>query len=118
VEPGEAMKNTMNIEGNKAMLTFDPEINLFRGEFIGLNGGADFYAATVEKLHKEGKISLKVFLDGCREKGIEPRRNFSGRFNVRLEPDVHEAAVMAAAAEDMSLNEWVAEKIAEAARAA
>jgi predicted HicB family RNase H-like nuclease len=112
------MKNTIEINGHKAVVAFDPEINLFRGEFIGLNGGADFYAATVDKLHKEGKISLKVFLDGCREKGIEPRRNFSGRFNVRLEPDVHEAAVMAAAAENMSLNEWVSEAIAEAAKAA
>jgi predicted HicB family RNase H-like nuclease len=112
------MKNTIEISGHKAVVAFDPEINLFRGEFIGLNGGADFYAATVDELHKEGKISLRVFLDGCREKGIEPRRNFSGRFNVRLEPDVHEAAVMAAAAEDMSLNEWVSEAIAEAAKAA
>jgi predicted HicB family RNase H-like nuclease len=112
------MKNTIDIDGHKAVVAFDPEINLFRGEFIGLNGGADFYAATVDELHKEGKISLKVFLEGCREKGIEPRRNFSGRFNVRLEPDVHEAAVMAAAAEDMSLNEWVSEAIAEAAKAA
>jgi predicted HicB family RNase H-like nuclease len=112
------MKNTIEINGHKAVVAFDPEINLFRGEFIGLNGGADFYAATVDELHKEGKISLKVFMDGCRERGIEPRRTFSGRFNVRLEPDVHEAAVIAAAAEDMSLNEWVAEAIAEAARAA
>jgi predicted HicB family RNase H-like nuclease len=112
------MKNTIEINGHKAVVAFDPEINLFRGEFTGLNGGADFYAATVDELHKEGKISLKVFMDGCREKGIEPRRNFSGRFNVRLEPDVHEAAVMAAAADDKSLNEWVAETIAEAARAA
>jgi predicted HicB family RNase H-like nuclease len=112
------MKNTIEINGHKAVVAFDPEINLFRGEFTGLNGGADFYAATVDELHKEGKISLKVFMDGCREKGIEPRRNFSGRFNVRLEPDVHEAAVMAAAAEDKSLNEWVAETIAEAAKAA
>jgi predicted HicB family RNase H-like nuclease len=112
------MKNTIEINGHKAVVAFDPEINLLRGEFTGLNGGADFYAATVDELHKEGKISLKVFLEGCREKGIEPRRNFSGRFNVRLEPDVHEAAVMAAAAEDMSLNEWVAEAIAEAAKAA
>lgn len=112
------MKNTIEINGHKAVVAFDPEINLFRGEFIGLNGGADFYAATVDELHKEGKISLKVFMDGCREKGIEPRRSFSGRFNVRLEPKVHEAAVIAAAAEDKSLNEWVAETIAEAAQAA
>ena len=112
------MKNTIDINGHKAVIAFDPEINLFRGEFIGLNGGADFYAATVDELHKEGKISLDVFLEGCREKGIEPRRSFSGRFNVRLEPDVHASAVIAAAAENKSLNEWVAGAIAEAAKAA
>jgi predicted HicB family RNase H-like nuclease len=60
------MRNTIDIDGHKAVVAFDPEINLFRGEFIGLNGGADFYAATVDELYKEGKISLNVFLEGCR----------------------------------------------------
>jgi predicted HicB family RNase H-like nuclease len=112
------MKNTMDIEGYKAVLSFDPDIGVFRGEFLGLNGGADFYAASVDELLAEGRKSLQVFLEICAEKGVEPRRNFSGRFNVRLEPDVHAAAVIAAAAEDKSLNEWVAETIAEAAQAA
>lgn len=34
---------------------------MFRGEFVGLNGGADFYAKDIDSLHKEGEISLKVF---------------------------------------------------------
>jgi predicted HicB family RNase H-like nuclease len=112
------MKNVIEIDGNKAVISFDPEIGLFRGEFLGLNGGADFYAKSVEELFAEGRTSLKVFLEVCSEEGIEPKRNFSGRFNVRLEPKVHAAAVIAAAAEDKSLNEWVAETIAEAAQAA
>jgi predicted HicB family RNase H-like nuclease len=112
------MKNAIEIDGHKAIVAFDPEIKLFRGEFLGLKGGADFYATTVDDLYHEGQISLKVFLDGCREHGIEPRRNFSGRFNVRLEPELHAAAVMAAAAEDKSLNEWVSEAISFAAKAA
>jgi predicted HicB family RNase H-like nuclease len=112
------VKNIIEIENYKAIVSFDPEINLFRGEFVGLNGGADFYAATVEDLRREGAISLKVFMEMCQEKGIEPRRAFSGRFNIRLEPGLHEAAVAAAAAENKSLNEWVSEAIAEAAQAA
>ncbi|MGK9051141.1 toxin-antitoxin system HicB family antitoxin [Neorhizobium petrolearium] len=52
----------------------------------------------------------------CKEKGIEPFRSFSGRFNVRLDPRTHEAAVIAAAANDQSLNEWLAETITTAAR--
>ena len=38
------MMNVMEINGVKAVITFDPEINMFRGEFVGLNGGADFYS--------------------------------------------------------------------------
>ncbi|AEH80914.1 MULTISPECIES: type II toxin-antitoxin system HicB family antitoxin [Sinorhizobium] len=51
----------------------------------------------------------------CREKGIEPRRKFSGKFNVRLDPEDHAAAAVAAAAAGKSLNEWVIGAIREAA---
>ena len=37
----------MEIEGYRAVIQFDPDIDLFRGEFVGLNGGADFYAPDV-----------------------------------------------------------------------
>jgi predicted HicB family RNase H-like nuclease len=109
------MKNIIEIDGQKAIISFDPEIGMFRGEFLGLTGGADFYATDVAGLHREGHTSLQVYLEACAEKGREPYRHFSGRFNLRLPPKVHAAAVAAAAAQDKSLNEWVAEKIEQAA---
>jgi predicted HicB family RNase H-like nuclease len=108
------MKNILEIEQHKAVVSFDPEIGLFRGEFLELAGGADFYSDSVEGLMGEAKASLQVYLDMCKEKGIEPYRRFSGRFNVRLDPKVHQAAVVAASAENKSLNEWVAEAIESA----
>ena len=111
------MKNVIEIDGHKAVLSVDPEIGMIRGEFIGLAGGADFYAKSLDRLITEGRKSLKVFLDICKEKNIEPFREFSGRFNVRLDPKMHEAAVIAAAAENKSLNEWIASVIETAARA-
>ena len=39
------------------------------GEFIGLHGGADFYAKDIDGLRREGETSLRVYLDMCREKG-------------------------------------------------
>ncbi len=42
--------NTMTINGYQAVIAFDPDIQMFRGEFVSLNGGADFYAADVEGL--------------------------------------------------------------------
>lgn len=109
------MNNIIEIGGQKAVVSLDPELGLLRGEFLGLNGGADFYADGIEKLRQEGATSLQVFLEMCAEKGISPYRQFSGKFNVRLDPKLHEAAVLAARAEQKSLNEWISDVIEDAA---
>ncbi len=111
------MMNIMEIDGYKAVIKYDPEIEMFRGEFSGLNGGADFYAKDIEKLKKEGAISLKVFFDMCAEDGIEPRKEYSGRFNVRVPGDLHKDNTTAAAAEGKSLNQWVVDTLTHEVRA-
>ncbi|WP_231409004.1 type II toxin-antitoxin system HicB family antitoxin [Ralstonia solanacearum] len=112
------MINVMNIGGHKAVIAYDPDIEMFRGEFVGLNGGADFYAADVPGLHREGELSLRVFLDECTRRGVEPQKHFSGRFVLRVEGKVHEAAAIAAAAQGVSLNQWAADVLEQAAEVA
>lgn len=109
------MNNIVEINGEKAVITFNSEIQMLRGEFVGLNGGADFYAESVHDLIEEGRKSLAVYFEMCREKRIEPRRKFSGKLNVRLDPEDHAAAVIAAVAAGKSVNEWIVEAIKEAA---
>ena len=109
--------NTMTINGYQAVISYDPDIQMFRGEFVGLNGGADFYAKDVDGLRHEGEISLRVFLEACAEDGVDPRKHFSGKFSLRVDPELHEAAAIAAAAHGQSLNQWAAEAIRQAARA-
>ena len=108
--------NTMNIDGHTAVIAYDPELELFRGEFLHLNGGADFYAPDVAGLRREGAISLRVFLDACSEKGIEPRKRYSGRLLLRVDPALHETASLAAAANGQSLNKWVEDVVQQAVR--
>lgn len=109
------MINVMTIDGYQAVVAYDPVIQMFRGEFVGLNGGADFYAKDVAGLQHEGEVSLKVFLEACAEEGVDPRKHFSGKFVLRVDPETHEAATIAAAAHGKSLNQWAAEAIKEAA---
>jgi predicted HicB family RNase H-like nuclease len=108
------MMNTMEIDGYKAVIQYDPDIELFRGEFIGLNGGADFYAKDIDGLRREGATSLRVFLEMCREDGAPPRKEFSGKFNLRLPPDLHAELTAQAAATGKSLNQWAVETLAQA----
>ena len=105
------MMNIMEINGVKAVIAFDPEINMFRGEFVGLNGGADFYATDIDGLRREGETSLKVFLDMCAEEGVSPYRKTSGRLNLRLSQELYDKAATMAKASGKSLNAWIADVI-------
>ena len=108
------MINSMDISGYHATISYDPEIDMFRGEFVGLNGGADFYATDVKQLRKEGEFSLDMFLQACREEGIEPRKIYSGKLNLRIDPELHEAAVHEAAARNQSLNQLINDSLRQA----
>ena len=109
------MKNIIDIGGYKAVVAFDPDLGLFRGEFVGLNGGADFYAKDAESLKREGKISLDVFLRMCEEDGVQPKKP-QGKFALRLDPETYYDASVAAAADGVSLNQWIAQTVRDAVR--
>ena len=96
--------NVMTIEDYHATIEFEPDLDMFRGEILGLSGGADFYGKNPKELRAEFKRSLNIFLEVCAEKGVEPRRNFSGKFNLRISPQLHEKLAIAAQARGQSIN--------------
>ena len=96
--------NIMTLDGYQAKIEYDAELDVFRGEILSLNGGADFYGKNTKELRTEFKKSLKVFLEVCREKGIEPHRSYSGKFNLRIPADLHEKLAIVAQAEGKSIN--------------
>jgi predicted HicB family RNase H-like nuclease len=99
--------NIMKLDKYSAKIEYDPEIDLFRGEILGLNGGADFYGKNPEELRKAFKKSLKVFLEVCNEKGISPIKEFSGKFNLRVNKNLHSQISIEAASQGKSINQWV-----------
>jgi predicted HicB family RNase H-like nuclease len=106
------MKNVLEFPGGySAVIIFDPELDMFRGEFVNLNGGADFYATDLDGLKREGALSLKVFLDECASRGIEPRKV---KFALRLDQHTYHQASIAAAASGKSLNQFIAEAVRDA----
>lgn len=39
--------NILIINNHRAVITYDPDTDMLRGEFLGLNGGADFYSSAL-----------------------------------------------------------------------
>lgn len=105
--------NVMTVDGYSARIEYDSEVDMFRGEILGLTGGADFYGKTPKELRAEFKKSLAIFLEVCKEKGIEPRRSYSGKFNLRIPPELHERLAIAAQAEGKSINALAQEALAQ-----
>ncbi len=108
--------NIMEVDGYKAKIEYDPELEQFRGEILGLNGSADFYGNSPASLRKEFRSSLKVFLEVCQEKQINPTKEYSGKFNLRIPPRLHQEVAARAASEDKSINQWVAEILQHSVR--
>jgi predicted HicB family RNase H-like nuclease len=102
------MTGLMNIDGYPAVISYAEDMDMLRGDFVGLNGGANFYAKDIKGLQREGEISLEVFLDSCKKDNIEPRKKFSGKFPVRTTPELHEAIYLASIKSGAkSLNAWI-----------
>ena len=69
----------------------DEDIDLFRGEFLELSGGANFYGENLNELRAKFKKSLHVFLEVC-------------KFNLRIPPELNARLVIAAQAQVECIN--------------
>lgn len=98
------LQHRKTLDGYHVKMEYEPDIDCFRGEILGLTGGADFYGRTFTELRQEFKKSLHVFLDVCQEQGINPHRHFSGKFNLRIPPELHEQLARQAQTSGKSIN--------------
>ncbi|WP_041304338.1 type II toxin-antitoxin system HicB family antitoxin [Kyrpidia tusciae] len=106
----------MEYKGYQARVEFDDESGVFHGEVINTRDVITFQGQSVEELRQAFRDSVDDYLAYCAERGEEPEKPFSGRFVLRLTPEQHRLAALAARRSGKSLNAWIAEHIDEDAR--
>ena len=74
-------------------------------------------AITVAELRAAFEEAVDDYLETCARIGKAPQQPASGKMMLRVAPEVHSAALMAAQAAGVSLNQWAARVLGEAARA-
>lgn len=96
-------------------IDFDDETGTFSGLVIGLNDVIHFEGSTAGDLKAAFRESIDEYLAFCRERGREPDKPYSGKILLRTDPALHRKAAQLAAREGLSLNQWLARRIEDAA---
>jgi predicted HicB family RNase H-like nuclease len=78
---------------------------------LGLKDVIHFEGASADELLASFQGSIDDYLNLCAERGEEPDRPFNGKILVRTEPALHRKAVVRAAAEGVSLSQWISRQI-------
>ncbi|MBN2216627.1 MAG: type II toxin-antitoxin system HicB family antitoxin [Pirellulales bacterium] len=99
----------LEYKGYLGNVEFDDEADLFHGEVIGIRDVVTFQGRSVGELRAAFQESVDDYLEFCRQRGEQPDKPCSGRFVVRLSPDLHRRLTLLAAATGRSLNTCVAE---------
>jgi predicted HicB family RNase H-like nuclease len=103
-------------KGYTGAIEFDPELRLFTGHVLDLRDEIYFEGDSVESLEASMQRAVDHYLKVCKVRNEEPERPFSGKLNVRLGPNLHRAAAIAAATEGESLNNWLVRMVESATK--
>ncbi|MBZ0126420.1 MAG: type II toxin-antitoxin system HicB family antitoxin [Rhodocyclaceae bacterium] len=109
--------NTMTYKGYTARVEFDDRDNILVGHLLGIHDVVGFHADNVAALRAAFEEAVDDYLETCEKLGKPPERPASGKLMLRVPPEVHARALIAAKSAGKSLNQWAAEAIDQAAHA-
>lgn len=104
----------LNYKGYLGHVEFDDEAEIFAGEVINTKDIITFQSDTAHGLKQAFIDSIEDYLEFCRERNENPEKPFSGKFNLRIPPELHREAYIAARQSGQSLNAWVCDVLRHA----
>ena len=111
------MKNTMEYKGYLGSVEFSDEDGVFFGKVLGVRALISYEGENARDLVSDFHAAVDDYLLACREEGVAPEKSFKGSFNVRISPELHKRAVIAATSRQMTLNSFVERSIERAVSA-
>lgn len=108
--------NKMVHKGYTARIEFDDRDSIFIGRILGIRTMISFHATTVAGLRREFVAAIEDYLHDCEVTGALPEKPASGKLLLRVPPEVHGKALVAAQAAGKSLNQWATELLQGAVR--
>lgn len=106
----------MIYKGYAAKIEYREDDGCFVGHIAGIRDVVGFHGESVEELRSAFIEAVDDYLDTCASVGQSPDKPSSGKIMLRVPPEVHSKALIAAQASGKSLNAWATEVIRKAAK--
>lgn len=107
----------MEYKGYIGWVELDNEAEIFHGEVINTRDVTTFQGESVAELKAAFHDSVDDYLEWCAQRGESPEKPYSGRFVVRIPPELHRDLSIEAARQRLSLNALITKKLESAAQA-
>ena len=104
----------MKYKGYVGHVTYDDEGKVFHGEVLGINDVITFQGQTVQELEDAFRDSVEDYLSFCAERGEMPEKPYSGKFNLRIPPEMHARLAIEARRRNESINSYLVKTIEDA----
>lgn len=101
----------LNYKGYTGYVIYDDEAMIFHGEVVGLKAVITLQGTTVVEIEQAFRDSVDDYLDWCKERGKEPERTYSGKFNLRMPPNLYVKIAAQAAQEGLSINSYILKRL-------
>jgi predicted HicB family RNase H-like nuclease len=101
----------LKYKGYTGYVVYDDEARIFHGEVVGIRAVITFQGTTVEEIEQALKDSIDDYFDWCEKRGKEPEKAYSGKFNLRMPPDIYVKVVARAAQEGLSINAYILKRL-------
>jgi predicted HicB family RNase H-like nuclease len=105
----------MTYKGYYGIVQYDDEAKIFHGDVINTRTVITFQGTTVDEIETAFRDSVDDYLDWCKERNKEPEKPFSGKFVLRLSPDLHRKLNLKARMSNTSLNSFIVQTLEKAA---
>jgi len=86
---------------------FSAEDNVFFGKVDGINDLITFEGGSVAELKNAFHHVIDEHIKDCENENIDIEQSYKGSFNIRLTPELHRKAALAARAHGSTLNAFV-----------
>ena len=106
---------TMKYKSYSARIEYSDEDLCFVGHIAGISDIVGFHGETVSGLRTAFETAVNDYLDVCEKTGKLPLKPYSGKLMVRVPPKMHAAVAQAAEVSGKSINQWIVDKLDQAA---